>query len=166
MPTWIIDPAYGNIFTATFNAVVISAAQDAFEILAPQGSLVKIRAVTLGQYSDFGDPATTAEILSVLIVRGYTTAGTGGSTVTPVNFGPASKSSRATVLANNTTVATGGTAAVMVADAWNIASTWLYVPDQAERIILQPNQRAVVRLTLPADAITTNGTLVYEEVAI
>src|SRR3990167_2451126 len=94
VPTWIIDPAYGNIFTATFSAVAISAAQDAFEIVASQGSLVKIRAVTLGQYSDFGDPATTAEILSVLIVRGYTTAGTGGSTVTPTNFCTAGKSSR------------------------------------------------------------------------
>src|SRR3990167_9808586 len=64
VPTWIIDPAYGNIFTATVNAVVVSAAQDVFEIVAPQGKRVKIREIVLGQYTDFGDAA--AEILSVL----------------------------------------------------------------------------------------------------
>src|SRR3990167_3670025 len=162
--TWVVDPAAGNIFTATFSAVAVSAAQDVFTIVAPQGKRVKIREIVLAQYTDFADAA--AEILSVLVVRGYTTAGSGGSAGTPGNVDPSGRRASATVRRNDTTVATGGTAAVLRSGAWNIQSEWLYIPDQSERAILQPDQRLVVRITAPAGSVTMNATLVFEEVPI
>lgn len=162
--TWAADPAVGNIFTVTFSASAETAAQDVFSILAPQNKRVKIREVVLGQYTDFGDAA--AEIISVLIVRGYTTVGSGGSAVVPDNIDPAGRRASATVRTNDDTVAEGGTAQTLRAGAWNIQSEWVYIPDQAERPVLAPGQRLVVRITAPADSITMNGTLVFEEIQI
>ena len=158
------------IFTATLAAVSVSAAQDVFEIVAPADSCVLIHDIKLGQYTDFGDAA--AEILSVQVIRGFTTSGSGGSAVTPSNLEPWSRAAAATVEANNTTVAQNGTGAVIVADAFNVAAGWsmrdaLSLPNgdlQARSgIWLDAATRLVVRITAPADAITMNATLVFEE---
>ncbi len=152
------------IFTATFSAIAVSAAQDVFEIVAPADSKIAIREVRLGQYSDAGDAA--AEMLSVLIIKGYTTSGSGGASVTaaPVQGHTGALTSTATVERNNTTIAADGTAVVMVADAFNVQSGWIYIPAPEERIVVPVSGRLVVRITAPADAVTMNGTLVFEQV--
>lgn len=152
------------IFVATFAAVAVTAAQDVFEIVAPASSRLLIREIRLGQYSDPGD--AQAEMLSVQIIRGYTTSGSGGASVTPVNFSPVSgaASPLATVERNNTTVAQDGTGAVLLADTFNVMGGWRYYPVPEERIEVGVSQRLVVRITAPADSLTMNGTMVYEEV--
>jgi hypothetical protein len=136
------------IFTATFSAVAATAAQDVFEIVAP----------------DAGDAA--AELLSVLLIRAYTVSGSGGSSVTPANISghSAAIAAGSTVEANNTTVANTGTPITLLADAWNVQVGWRYLPLPEERIILEKSQRLVCRITAPADSITLNGTLVFEEI--
>ena len=152
------------IFVATFAAVAVTAAQDVFEIVAPASSRLLIREIRLGQYSDAAD--AQAEMLSVQIIRGYTTSGSGGASVTPVNFSPVSGAASpvATVERNNTTVAQDGTGAVLLADSFNVMGGWRYYPVPEERIEVGVSQRLVVRITAPADALTMNGTLVYEEI--
>lgn len=152
------------IYTATFAAVAVTAAQDLFEIVAPSNSGIAIRKVVVGQYTDFGDAA--AEILSIQIIRGFTTSGSGGSTATPapVKGHTGAATSTATVEINNTTVAQNGTGVVMIADSFNIAAGWVYEPPPDERITIAPSGRLVVRITAPADSITTNGTLIFEEI--
>jgi hypothetical protein len=154
------------IFTATFSAVAVTAAQDVFEVVAAAGSggpHLALREVRLAQYSDAGDAAS--EILSVQIITGYTVAGTGGSTVTPANVQrhTGAPTATATVLANNTTVANTGTASILISDSFNVQAGWWYRPCEEERIQLQPSQRLVVRITIPADSLTMNGTLIFEE---
>jgi hypothetical protein len=149
------------IFSATFSAVAISAAQDAFEIVAPSAAPIWIHEIRIGQYSDFGDAA--AEMLSVQVIRGFTTAGSGGAAVTPRNIMSGGAASTATVARNNTTVAQDGTSHTLISDSFNIQAGWWYYPPEDERISLSPGERLVVRITAPADAITTNGTLIYEE---
>jgi hypothetical protein len=160
------------IYTATVSGVAVTAAQDVFEIVPPATSRVRIRECRFGQYTDFGDAA--AEILSVTIIRGFTTTGSGGSTVTPRNVqghtGALSASS--TVKANNTTVAQDGTGVTLWADTWNIATPWIFAPTMpsprqgwwGEHFILAPSQRLVFRITAPADSITLNASLVFEEI--
>lgn len=149
-----------HIYSAVFSAVSVSAAQDVFEIVAPSKARVTIRKIVLGQYSDFGD--AQAEHLSVKIIRGHTTGGSGGSTVTPASLNGYAPPSEATVEANNTTVATtGGTD--LIADMMNVSAGWLYEPLPEERITISDGERLVVRITAPADALTMNGTLVFEE---
>lgn len=159
-------------FSATFSAVAVTAAQDVFEITAGSGCRVRIRDLKIGQYSDFGD--AQAEILSVTILRGSTVSGSGGSAVTPANMQPWSRAADSVVEANNTTIASGGSPVTLVADTFNVAAGWslrdcLSVWDQPSKAIfqegiwLEASQRLVVRITVPADSITMNGTLVFEE---
>ena len=152
------------IFVATFAGVSVAAAQDVFEIVAPATTRLKIREIRLGQYSDAGDAA--AEMLSVQIIRGFTTSGSGGSSVTPVNLSPVSgaAASVATVEANNTTVAADGTGLVVMADSFNVMRGWRYCPLPEERIEVGVSQRLVVRITAPADALSMNGTVLFEEI--
>ena len=153
----------GAPYSATFSAIAVSAAKDLFEITAPSTHRVAIREIRVGQYSDAGDAA--AEILSILIIRGYTTTGSGGAAVTPSLLIPSDGVAASTVKRNNTTVAADGTPLILMADAWNIQAPFLWLPDQNHRLIIAPSQRLVVRITAPADSITTNGTLVFEELA-
>jgi len=153
------------LFTATFAGVAVSAAQDAFEITAPATSRVKVKEVRLGQYSDFGDAA--AEILSVTVLRGHTASGSGGSAITPGNMAgwSAAPAAVSAVEANNTTVASGGSPVTLVADAFNIQQGWCWRAwEEYEEIILEVNQRLVVRLSAPIDPLTMNGTLLFEEI--
>lgn len=149
-----------RIYTASFSAVAVSAAQDVFEIVAPSNARVTIRKVVIGQYSDFAD--AEAEILSVKIIRGHTTSGSGGSSVTPTGPNSSSPLSGSTVERNNTTVATTSGTDVY-ADVMNVAAGWYYEPLPEERISISGGERLVVRITAPADALTMNGTIVFEE---
>lgn len=153
----------GNIYVATFTAVAVSAAQDVFEIVAPANSRIAIREVRLGQYSDAGD--AQAEMLSVTIVRGHATSGSGGTSATPAPIAghAGALASTATVEVNNTTIAADGTAVTLCADSFNVMGGWRYYPVPEERPIVTNSGRLVVRVTVPADAVTMNGTLVFEE---
>jgi hypothetical protein len=150
-----------TLYSATVNAVGVSAAQDIFEIVAGTSRRVRIKEVLISQYTDFGDAAS--EIISVLVVRGYTTTGSGGSTPTPRKLKSWATGQTAIVKANNITVAQDGTPEVLRASAWNIAAEWSYAPPLSEEVWLEINERAVVRITAPADAITLNATIVWEE---
>ncbi len=147
----------GAPYSAIFSAIAVSAAQDLFEITAPTTHRVAITGLHIGQYSDAGDAA--AELLSLLIIRGYTTTGSGGAAVTPVALVPSEATAASTVARNNTGLAADGTPLILVADAWNVQVSYRW----EGRIIIPASTRLVVRITAPADAVTTNGTLVFEE---
>lgn len=159
-----------TMFSATFADVAVSAAQDLFEITAPADSRVLIHEIDIGQYSDAGDAA--AEILGLQIIRGYTVSGSGGSSVTPGNLNSYGRAAGAVVEANNTTVANTGTVETLLATVWHLQAGFIWRPDRpslrdqmnAKLIQLAPSERLVVRITAPADAITTNGTIVFEEI--
>lgn len=152
------------VYTAAFSAVSVSAAQDLWEIATPSDSEVRILEVRFGQYSDAG--AAEAELLGVTFRTGDTVSGSGGSTITPTNVrrytGGATASS--TVERNNTTQA--NTSGVVVwADAWNVQAPFLWVPaEDCRAFIAAKGSRFVVTLTAPADAITMNGTITFEEI--
>lgn len=154
------------IYFATFSNVALSAAQDVFEITAPTVAPVAIREISIGQYSDFGD--AQSELISVILKRGNTTTGSGGTTLTPnTRSGRAGlTAASAVVKANNTTVATSGSPVDLVAETFNVAAGWSYRPLPEERIVVQPGVRLVCRITAPTDAITANGTIIFEEIGI
>lgn len=157
-----------SIFTATFSAVAVTAAQDLFEITAAGTAgtgarRVGIRQIRIGQYSDFGD--AQAEILSITLIRGYTVTGSGGTTVTPAPTLSAAAVALSTVKANNTTVANTGTAATLIADVMNVAAGWIWqcATDLSDVKWLAGGERGVLRLSVPADSLTMNGTIWFEE---
>jgi hypothetical protein len=154
-----------SIAVATFSAVAVSAAQDLFEIVAPSTRKVVIRELRFGQYSDPGD--TEAELLSILIMRGHAITGSGGAAVTPAFLAHTGSPTLTSVIArNNTTVATTGTVVTLLADSFNVMGGFRYLPVPEERIELAPSARLVVRITAPSDALTMNGTMLFEELPI
>ena len=153
----------GRLYTSTFSAVAVTAAQDFFEINAPADAIVVIHAVYLSQYTDTGDAAE--EILSILYKRGATVSGSGGSAFTalPAQFGDVALGGTTEI--NNTTKANTGTITVNHADAWNVRMPYVFIPTPEMRLVLSPSQRFTVELlAAPADSLTCNGTIYFEEI--
>ncbi len=154
---------YHQVFYSAFAAVAVTAAQDVFEIVA--GSAADetiIRYIEIGQYTDFGDAA--AEILSIQLIKGYTTSGADGGTITPRPRQTGEAAALATVERNNTTLAQSGTALVLYAGAFNVQAGWIWDRPPSDRIVLNAGERLVVRISAPADSVTMNGTLIHEEI--
>jgi|GEM_PF-1074946 len=156
-----------TVFTASFSAVAIAAEQDLFELVAPANARVRILEIDIGQYTDFGDAA--AEIIPLTMFRGHTVSGSGGTTVTPTNVSTYSRAAGAVVEANNTTVATTA-GSLLWATAWHIQAGFIWrqpedvQPYHRRQILLAPDERFVIRVGAPADSITTNGTVMFEEI--
>lgn len=151
------------VYSVTFAAVAVSAAQDLFEIVSPAAGVIFIHGYELFQTSDFGD--AQSEGLPLQWIRGYTTTGSGGTSVTPV---PASTrdtagSAAATCEANNTTVATGGSPTTYAAGGWNVqgGADKFWPPEL--RPVLRNSERGVLRMGAPTDPVTLYGTLYFEE---
>ena len=171
-------------YSVTFNAQAETAAQDVFELVAAAGKNLRVAEIFLSQYSDFADAQD--EILSILFMRGHTTAGSGGAAVTPRPLNRYAPAALFTAARNNDTVATSGTIHTLIADGFNVRAGWywkappfdpeggfqmqlptspyagaaLKMPDQ---IILGPSERGVLRITVPADSLTLNGTIFVDE---
>ncbi len=149
-------------YAITFNAVAITAAQDAFEITPADDKPVEIVSIELGQTTEAGDAAD--EMLGVQIIRGFTTSGSGGSSATPVPLKPADTAAGFTAEVNNTTLANTGTTTTLHSAAFNVRAGWNYIPPlDARPVVNQGNTTLVVRLTAPADSVTFNGTMIVRE---
>lgn len=152
-----------RMYTAQFNAVAVTAQQDFFEVVAPADAVVVLHGIELSQVTETGD--AMEEQLQILLKRGQTTSGSGGSTVTPnpTEFGDAAFGG--TVEANNTTKATAGTITTHQVPDWNVRMPYLFIPTPEMRFKLSPSQRATLELaTTPADSITISGCIWIEEI--
>lgn len=158
--------AQGRTYSVSFQDLVVSAAIDLFEVVANAYKPVEIVEVRIGQTSDAGDAED--ELLTIEILRGFSTSGSGGTSATGVPMNPADAADAATVEYGNTTLASAGTEAPLVRDAFNVRAGWIYIPTPDARPVAQGiggDTRIVVRLPdAPADALTMQGTLVYREV--
>lgn len=153
----------GRMYSATFQNISVAALQDLFEITAGDDEPVQLHAVFLSQGSDMGD--AEEEGLRVAIIRGNTTSGSGGASVTPVPLDPKVGTASAAVERNNTTEASAGTEVVIHEEQINTRIGMQYMPTPEMR--LKTDQGAgllVVRLlTAPADALSMSGTIYWEE---
>lgn len=152
-----------SINVAQFNGVAITAQQDLFEITPAATRAVRVLMVKLTQTTEVGD--AQEENLSILFKRGQTTSGTGGTNPTVVSL-HSETAGTATVDANNTTKASGGTIVTFDVDVWYERTPFLWVPPTE---ILIPRITAGVRMTVelattPADSITANGIIYWEEI--
>ena len=154
----------GRMYSVVFQNVSVTALQDFFELATPATGVLKLHSVVLAQSSDVGDAAE--EMLRVEIARftGAPTSGSGGTVPTPAPLEGGAAASGVTTEVNNTTEISGGTKEILHADAFNIRSGWLYHPTPEERPGIGPSDHMVITLlTAPADALTMDGTAIYEE---
>lgn len=157
----------GPVFSAPFLAIASTQEVDIFDLVAPSSGRVRILEVSITQHSEAGDAA--AELLPLQYLRGSTAAGTGGTAITPVNHKGVSRASEATVTVMNATTLASTTSAVrMKAESFNVQAGYLDRPfkdglEHDECIHLNAGERFVVRCGAPADSVTFNGTIRFQE---
>lgn len=153
----------GRMYSAMFDNVAVTAAQDFFELVAASTGIIIIHEIRIGQSSDAGD--AQAELLRILLIRGMTSSGSGGSSPTIQKYGSsADASSGATVEANNTTPATTSGVTIL-ADTFNVQAGWYFCPPPELRPTLVASQRFNVNLpAAPVDSLTMSGSIVWEEI--
>jgi hypothetical protein len=157
----------GPIFTFPFSATALTTqgSVDLWCVTAPSNARVAIREIVLGQYSDPGD--AQAEMLSLVFMSG-STAPSSGTAITGLNINRYSTASTpatgCSVVGPSTTLASTVSASVIRAETWNVAGGYRYYPVPAERPIIGMSQRVLIRMTVPNDALTINGTLMLQEI--
>lgn len=150
----------GRAYSASFEEVAVTAAQDLFEVVAPADASLKITGVTITQSSDAGD--AQAEMLPILIHRG-TATGSGGSSVTASPLSEGDAAFGGTVEVNNTSQSVEGT--ILHAEAFNVQIGFYYLPTPENQPEVSPSQLFIVELqAAPDDSLTMSGTIYFEEI--
>ena len=146
----------GRIYSATFEEVAVTAAQDLFEINAPADAVVIIHSLEITQSSD-----TDNENLNLLIHRGIT-SGSGGSTPTARPLEASDTAFAGTVEANNTSQSTEGN--ILHSAAFSVLAGYVWIPTPELRIVVPPSGRFIIELqSTPGDELTMTGTVYFEE---
>ena len=157
----------GRMFSARFEAVGVSAAQDIFSLGSPSSGVGLLHSIVLAQTSDVGDAAEIIE--EIRIVTGSETVGSGGTapTAIPRQLGDVPT---VTVRANDTTEVSTGTPVIKHSDAFNVRVGWQYIPTPEERIYFNEliagtkTFLAVQLPNIPGSAIDLTGTITWEEI--
>jgi hypothetical protein len=151
-----------RVYTVSFTAVAVTAAQDLFEITPADDKPCKVLGLMIAQSSDAGDAQD--EQLGLKVIRGFTTSGSGGSAPTPAPLGPSAAAAGFSAEVNNATVANTGTTTTLHADAFNVRAGYqIWLPEGCEWGVSQANTTLVVNVTAPADSLTMSGTLYVAE---
>lgn len=152
-----------GMYTVVFSSVAVTAQQDFFEVTAAATGPLWIHGFELSQSTEVGD--AQEEGLVVLVKRGATVSGSGGSAPTPTPWALNAGASGFAAEVNNTVKANTGTIVTIHSTNWNVRNTpcqWIYTPEM--RPMVAPSERLTIELgTTPADSITMSGTLWVEE---
>jgi len=152
----------GLMYSAVFQAVAVTAAQDLLSLLTTSACPIKVHYFSCGQTSDVGDAAE--EILRIRIQRGMTTVGSGGTAPAAVPLLRGGRTGLSTPRANDTTAASGGTIEQVWEEPWNIRAPYIWMPTPAIQVDCAVSMRVAFNLVAaPADSLTMSGTIVWEE---
>ncbi len=155
-----------QIYCIDIPPTAITTAVDLAEITPGDDRTVEFVAGFIFQTTELGDAAE--EILPLQLIRGYTSGGSGGSTVTPR---PLKRNAQATpgmtAKVMNTTLATGGSSPhTLLTDGWNVRVPWVFHPVDEEEYpdATQADTTLVLRIpTAPIDSITMRGSVWVRE---
>lgn len=151
----------GQAYCIDIASTAVTTAVDLVEIQPADDRPVAIAAIFLHQTTDFGDAQD--EVLTLQVIRGFTTSGSGGNTgVTPRPLLRSGAAAGMAVETMNTTVANTGTSHTLLTDGWNVRVPYLFQPidDAFMPQAGQGDTTIVVRLTsTPADSITIRGSV-------
>lgn len=155
-----------RVYSVAFSAVAVTVAVDFFEFAPADDKPIELAGLFLGQTTEVATNVGEDEFLGLLVVRGNTTTGTGGTQgVTPTPIDPADVAAGFATDINNTTQASAGTAVNVHADVMNVRTGYqMWWP---EGFGPRSNQGAgfiCVRLAAaPADSVTFTGTAYVRE---
>ncbi len=152
----------GQIYTAVFESVTVTALQDLFEIIAPADAILEIMRWRITQ-----EESETSEQLGFAVkmaAGGYTT-GSGGTTPTPGKTMTGDPASGVTAKANNTTQAVVGAGTLETIDraGENMLNgrEEIYLPE--ERPIVSPTDAFIVGLMVAPTSLEMSGFIEWLE---
>lgn len=159
----------GRVYVVEFENASITNANgdyDLFYVAPADDKPVRILACYLAVISELGD--AQEEWLRIRIIRGYTSASSGGNSITNANLGRTNATDADagfTARTVDTTVATTGTVYTLHSDAFNVRAGWVYLPTpETVHTITQASTSVVVRmLSTVTDDVTMSGSLYVEE---
>lgn len=149
-----------RMFAVTVSAVAVSAAQDLIAALPAAEYPIELYKIVAGQVT-----ATTQENITISVVVGNTTAGSGGTAATPTPTQPDFGAANFTARINDTTVASAGTATTKHADVWNLLPGYehtFYNEDERPKT-RNGGGRICIRISAPGGARTVTATAVFIE---
>lgn len=153
----------GRMYSAVFEGVNVSAAQDLFELLAHASAAVKIHEVHISQ-----DESESSEQLPVTVKRipATVTSGSGGSTATPRKHSPGDAAAVTVVEINNTTRAqSSGTIETLRRASENVLNGWHWIFPPELRPTIPPSGTMVVGLEVaPGATLKMSGEVIFEEI--
>ena len=151
----------GAIFTAAFEDVSVTAAQDFFELLAGSANPCEIRRVRLSS----GKLTSEAVRITINRITGSPTSGSGGSTPTIRKTSTTFGSATATVEANNTSRNSGGTKETLYNEEWNwiVPFEWVPQDDKGQSEIPAGKYFTVGLEAAPGASTKVSGWIEWEE---
>lgn len=143
-----------RLYTVEKEGTAVTAAVDVLELGAADDKPIELIRLVITQSSDVKD--AEEEMIRYQIIRGYTSSGTGGSSVTPNALDLSDSAAGFTCEAFNTGAATTGTPKTLWSDSFNIRQGLdLVAPAGAEWKTTQADGLLIVRLVAaPADSLT------------
>lgn len=155
----------GRMYSVTVSASAQTTQIDLFELTAATGVPVRLHNLNITQTSEIGD--AQEEMMGVLLKRGVgVTSGSGGATPTPAPLDKGDAAAVTTCETMNTTKAVvgGGSMTNLEKLSFNVRAgldRW-WTPETRHRI--HPGDNMVAELlNTPADSITFDMTLIFEE---
>lgn len=148
-------------YTATQDAQAVSTAVDLFHLTVAAEKPIVLHWLELSQHTDLGDAAE--EVLRIGIYRGVTGGG-GGTALTEVGINDLAPTAGTAVVGQGT-ASTGGTLVWEI--GWNVRQAgpiWVPTPELRPRISNTNDPVAFRFMAAPADSITLNATVCWEEV--
>jgi hypothetical protein len=141
-------------YTVNFTPTSVTVAVDLIAIVAVTNIPIAVRAIRVWQTSDVGDAQD--EVITLNLVRGNTTAGSGGAAATPVLKGPKAAAVSFTARAGDTTAASAGTAVIPYSTGWNVRNPFeiTFTEDQMVSTDAVTGFLVLRFGAAPADAIT------------
>lgn len=139
-------------------ATSVSGQIDLSEVVGASGGLEWLNEIRFGQTTDYGD--AQEEGLTVDLVTGHTTSGSGGNTSVVPLTSAGDTAYGGTVESFNTTIATAGTTVTKTLGVWNVRQEFIWMPPPVageQGLLLPHTDRWVIRVSAPVDAITIKG---------
>lgn len=152
-------------FVAARNVSLATASgdYDLVYLAAAAEKPITLMGLILGQTTEVGD--AQEEMLDITVVRGNTTVGSGGSSITPRPRDPDDAAAAFTARIGDTTIASVGTEHLCIADSMNVRAGIPYMfPELFQPMTRNGAGALVVRMNVAvADAMSINVTAIVRE---
>lgn len=156
----------GIVFSVVGTKTAVTTTVDLMTIIPAAGKPVVLYSVRVSQNTKAQDANDAMQ--RIQIVTGNTTTGSGGATPTARALGSpgAGATASSSCQSFNSTLASAGTAFVLLEDNFDVRAGWLWVPTPDERIeVPVSTNRVCIRLPdAPGSSTAYSITVNYEEV--